>query len=97
MAILLMWKGQLDKAEEMARKAISLQPYVAEYYLTYSAILIKKRQPKAAIKNANKALMLDPDLTNAYNFIADAFKLEKNKKAELHFRKLGAAKSSKCP
>jgi tetratricopeptide (TPR) repeat protein len=97
MATLLMWKGQLDKAEEMSRKAISLQPYFAEYYLTYSAILITKRQPEAAIKSANKALMLDNDLTCAYNYIADAFNLKKNKRAELHFRKLGSTKNSKCP
>ena len=96
-AIILMRRGELDKAEEMAIKAIFQKPNEAEYYLTYSAILIKKGLPDKAIKQAQKALILNPASHSPYSFIADAFKLKKNKKAEQHFRALSLMEKSKCP
>ena len=92
-----MRRGELDKAEEMAIKAIFQKPNEAEYYLTYSAILIKKGLPDKAIKQAQKALILNPASHSPYSFIADAFKLKKNKKAEQHFRALSLMEKSKCP
>jgi len=81
-----MRKNLLDKAEEMAIKAISLNPQESGYYLTYSAILIKKKQPDVAIRNMQIALKLNPDSLAAYRYIADAYALKKNKTAENHFR-----------
>ncbi len=88
MAIILMREGALQKAEEMALKAISLKPQEAHFHLTYSEILLKKGQPEAAIKAALQALKANPSLVDAYKYIADAFALKKNSLAEDHFRKL---------
>jgi tetratricopeptide (TPR) repeat protein len=54
MGLLLMKKGLLDEAEQMLKKAISLKPQEAGYYLTYSELLIKKKQPDAVIKKQRK-------------------------------------------
>lgn len=86
LASILMRKNLLDKAEEMARKAISLNPRGSGYYLTYCAILIKKKKLDAAIKKAQTALKLNPDSLVAYRYIADAYALKKNKTIENHFR-----------
>jgi tetratricopeptide (TPR) repeat protein len=90
-AIILMKKGDLEKAEKTVLKAISLKPYEAGYFQTYSAILNKKKQPDAAIKQAQKAIKLNPDSFWSYRHIADAFKIKKNKNAEQHFRAISNA------
>ena len=84
--LLLMKKGLLDEAEQFLKKAIALKPQEAGFYLTYSEILIKKKQPEAAIKKAQEALRLNFNSLTAYRYIADAYALKKNKAAENHFR-----------
>jgi len=88
MARIYMKKDMLDKAEAMSRKSISLKPSEAEFHLTYAAILLKKRQPDAAIKSLQKSLRLRPDSVIPYGFLADAFALKNNPDAERHFRRL---------
>ncbi len=88
-AIIYMRKGLLDQAEAMARKAISLQPREGNFYLTYSAILVKQNRPDAAIKEAQKALRLNLDSPWPYRFIAMAYKQKNNGYAEKHFRTIG--------
>lgn len=85
-ATILMEEGSLDKAEEMSQKALSLKPYDSQFRLTYCAILLKKKQPDAVIKEAQKVLRSNYNLLPAYNFIADAYSLKQNKTAENHFR-----------
>jgi tetratricopeptide (TPR) repeat protein len=85
-ATILMEEGSLDKAEEMSQKALSLKPYDSQFRLTYCAILLKKKQPDAAIKEAQKVLRSNYNLLPAYNFIAEAYALKQNKTAENHFR-----------
>jgi tetratricopeptide (TPR) repeat protein len=87
--LLLMKKGLLDEAEQMFQKAISLKPQEPGFYLTYSEILIKKKQPDEAIKKAQIVLRLNPDSLAAYRYIADAYALKKDKAAEDHFRAIG--------
>ena len=87
--LLLMKKGLLDEAEQMFKKAISLKPQEPGFYLTYSEILIKKKQPDKAIKKAQIVLRLNPDSLAAYRYIADAYALKKDKAAEDHFRAIG--------
>lgn len=84
--LLLMKKGLLDEAEQMLKKAISLKPQEPGFYLTYSELLIKKKQPDAAIKKAQTVLRLNPDSLAAYRYLADAYALKKDKAAEDHFR-----------
>jgi tetratricopeptide (TPR) repeat protein len=86
--LLLMNKGLLDEAEQFLKKAIALKPQEAGFYLTYSEILIKKKQPEAAIKKAQEALRLNFNSLTAYRYIADAYALKKNKAAENHFRQI---------
>jgi Tfp pilus assembly protein PilF len=81
-------KGLLDKAEEVSRKAISMEPEQAAFYFTYGEVLIKKGKPDEAIKVLQKAIILKPDWKLSYALIADAFALKKNRSAEYHFRKL---------
>ncbi len=85
-AAVLMREGSLDKAEEMSRKALSLKPHDSQFHLTYCAILIKKKKPDAAIKEAQNVLRLNNNLLPAYRIIAEAYALKKNKAAENHFR-----------
>ncbi|MEN6376278.1 MAG: hypothetical protein ABFD75_16045 [Smithella sp.] len=97
LATILMEEGALEKAEEMSRKALSLQPNDTQFRLTHCAILIKKKQPNAAIKEAQKVLRLNYNLLPAYNIIAEAYALKNNKAAENHFRTIskGASQKSK--
>jgi tetratricopeptide (TPR) repeat protein len=88
LASILMRENLLDNAEQMVLKAISLDPRESRYLLTYSAILIKKKQPDEAIKKAQEALRLNVNSLNAYRYIADAYALKKNKATENHFRML---------
>lgn len=89
MANILMRKGKLEEAEKMVLRAINLKPYEAGFYQTYSAILNKKNQPDEAIKQAQKAIRLKPDSFWSYLFIADAYKIKNNKRAEQHFLRVG--------
>ena len=88
LATILMEEGSLEKAEEMSRKALSLQPNDAQFRLTHCAILIKRKQPDAAIKEAQKVLRLNYNLLPAYNIIAEAYAMKNNKAAANHFRAL---------
>lgn len=86
LSLLLMKKGLLDDAEQMLKKAISFKPQEPGFYLTYSELLIKKKQPEEAIKKAQTVLRLNPHSKNIYKYIADAYALKKDKTAENHFR-----------
>ncbi len=96
-ATILMEEGALDRAEQMSLKAVSLQPNDAQFHLTHCSILMKKKQPDAVIKEAQKVLRLNYNLLPAYQFIAEAYALKKNKAAENHFRTIskGASQKSK--
>ena len=85
LAYVLMKKGRLQEAEKMVQEAILLVPLQANYYVIYSEILNKKKQPEDAIKQAKKALELDPYSWKAYRNIADAYKLKNNNKLAQHF------------
>jgi tetratricopeptide (TPR) repeat protein len=88
MANILMRRGKLDEAEKMAQQAIALKPYEAGFYQTYSAVLNKKNQPDDAIKQAQIALRLDPESHWPYIFLAEAYRIKKDKKAEEHFLRI---------
>jgi tetratricopeptide (TPR) repeat protein len=85
MANIMMRRGNLVDAEKMALKAIELKPHEAGFYQTYSAVLNKKNQPDEAIKQAQIALKLDPESHWPYIFLAEAYRIKNNKKAEEHF------------
>lgn len=88
MARIYMNKGLLDKAEEVSRKAIEMEPNQAAFYFTYGEVLIKKGKLNEAIKILQKAMILKPDWKLPYALIADAFAMKGNIDAECHFRKL---------
>jgi len=87
-AVILIKKGKLSEAERMIKEAIDITPSEAMFYETYSEILNKNNQPEAAIKQAQKALRLNPDSFLAYRHIAGAYKIKNNKKSEQHFLKI---------
>lgn len=80
-----------DAADESARKAVALRPGEADFRLTRAAVLLKKREPKEAIRELQKALRLNPDMRLTYHYLADAFALKNNPAAERHFRSLSRA------
>lgn len=88
MANILMRRDKLDEAEKMAQQAIALKPHEAGFYQTYSAVLNKKNQPDDAIKQAQIALNLDPESHWPYLFLAEAYRIKKDKKAEEHFLRI---------
>ena len=89
MANILMRKGKLKEAEKMALRAIEIKPYEAGFYQTYCAVLNKKNQPDDAIKQAQKAMKLNPDSFWSYLCLADAYRIKNNKSAEQHFLRIG--------
>lgn len=81
-------KGMLEKAVEVSRKAIEMEPDQADFYLTLGEILVKMGKPDDAIKVLKAAIMLKPEWRLPYRHIADAFALKGNIDAERHFRQL---------
>jgi protein O-mannosyl-transferase len=86
--MLLTKKGLLDEAEKMLNSAITLKPYMVRYYLAYCELLIKKNKPDESIAKAREVLKLYPGLKSAYQYMADAYALKKDKKSESYYRAL---------
>jgi tetratricopeptide (TPR) repeat protein len=80
--------NQLADAEKLIRIGISLAPHSYAFHLTLARVLLKQGHPDAAIKEAQRALILGGDSSKPYGVFAEAFKLKKNSKMADHFYKL---------
>ena len=88
-AEILMRKNRLVDAEKVIRIGMAIRPHSHAYHLTLGRILLKQGHPDAAIKAAQKALMLQKDSLKPYAIFSEAFKMKKDSRAAEHFYKLG--------
>jgi Tfp pilus assembly protein PilF len=88
MAEIKMRENQLSDAEEIIRIGIALAPHSYAFRLTLARILLRQGHPDAAIKEAQKALILGGDSSKPYGVFAEAFKMKKDHRTADHFYKL---------
>jgi tetratricopeptide (TPR) repeat protein len=81
-------KNQLADAEEIIRIGIVMAPHSYAFRLTLARIMLKQGHPDAAIKEAQKALMLGGDPSKPYGVFAEAFKMKRDHRMADHFYKL---------
>ena len=91
-AEIMILRNNLPQADDMIRKALSLNRNVADYHLTYARVLIKKRGTDLAKKEVKLALSLDPDSAVSYEIMAEIMKQEGRNDAATHFSKVAMAK-----
>ena len=79
-------------AEDAIKKAIALKNDVANYHLTYSRLLLKKKSTNLAKKEVKIALMLNPDSVDAYKIMAEIMKQERRDLLAEHFARIALMK-----
>jgi len=89
-AEILLKQDDLAGAEQHIGRALTLNPKEGRYHLTYSAVLLRKGWPDAAIAEAKRAITWRGDTTRAYLLIAEAYDLKKDKAAAALYREKGA-------
>jgi tetratricopeptide (TPR) repeat protein len=75
LGVLLSQRGQRDAGAEQVRRAIALQPNMAEFYINLARIELERADPQAAASAARGALALKPDHPRALNHLGNALKL----------------------
>ena len=60
-------KGDLERADELASKALALDPYYAWAHVSKGWILQNQRRPEESIPEFERALALDPSFADAYS------------------------------
>jgi len=93
-AEIMIQQGDLPEAEDMIRKALSLNRHVSAYHLTYARVLMKKRRTDLAKLEVRLALSLDPDSAVSYELMAEIMKREGRNDAATHFSKVAMAKKN---
>jgi tetratricopeptide (TPR) repeat protein len=88
-------KNQLADAEEIIRIGIALAPHSYAFRITLARILLMQGHPDAAIKEAQRALIVGGDSSKPYGIFAEAFKMKRDHRTADHFYKL--AKSFQLP
>jgi predicted Zn-dependent protease len=88
MAEIKVRKNQLSDAEKIIRIGIALAPHSYAFRLTLARILLRQGHPDAAIKEAQKALILGGDSSKPYGVFAEAFKMKRDHRMADHFYKL---------
>jgi tetratricopeptide (TPR) repeat protein len=78
MAEIKMRENELSDAEEIIKIGIVLAPHSYAFHLTLARILLKQGHPDAAIKEAQKALILGGDSSKPYGVFAEAFKMKRD-------------------
>lgn len=90
-AEILLRKNDLANAETYIGQALGLKPEEGTYHLTYSAILIRKGWPDAAIAEAKRGIRYQGELVYAYLLLADAYTLKNDPPSATHYKKLAKA------
>lgn len=70
---ILLWKGELEKAEEYIKKAIDIHPHFIEAKKNYLSILIAKNEIDRAQEICEDILNLSPNSVTAKLFLADIY------------------------
>jgi protein O-mannosyl-transferase len=96
-AEILLGRNDLVGAEHHIGKALTLRPREGAYHLTYSAILLRKGWPDAAIAEAKRTIECKGDLATAYLLMADAYTLKKDPASAVLCRKRAEAEMKAGP
>src|SRR5262245_53327130 len=73
-AVLAFHTDRAELAEELARKAIQINPSAAGYYTNLGRILAGRGRIDQAIESYEKALSIDPNAFDALNNLANALR-----------------------
>jgi hypothetical protein len=85
--------GDLNAAESLICKALTIDHSIALYHLDYARILLKKGKPSLARIEARKALRLGGAQQDAYTLIAKSFRAQNANDAAEHFEYLAVGVS----
>jgi len=77
-ALCLIHKGDITEAEKALREALSLWPDNADLHHTLSFALLKKEKYDQAIEEAQRALSINPELSNPLCVLGEAFRSKGN-------------------
>ena len=89
-AALLILKKKLPEAEIAMKKAISLRRDNAFFYVNLGNIYLREGHPDAAIREAQRALILGGDTLKAYSLLSEAFEAKNDYSASDHFRRVAS-------
>ncbi|XP_025892981.1 hsp70-Hsp90 organizing protein 3-like [Nothoprocta perdicaria] len=67
--------GELHKAVDLLTDAIRLNPQLAVLYVNRASVYVKLRKPKAAIRDCDKAIKINPNSPQPYQCRGKAFQL----------------------
>ncbi|XP_067148277.1 LOW QUALITY PROTEIN: uncharacterized protein [Apteryx mantelli] len=67
--------GELHKAVDLLTDAIRLNPQLAVLYVNRASVYVKLRKPKAAIRDCDKAIKINPNSPQPYQWRGKAFQL----------------------
>ena len=94
MAQTKMEAGDLAAAENLIRKALTLDASVAVYHLDYARILLKMGRDRPARKEAIKSMITGGPQKTAYSLISESFRRQGLNPAADHFQSLSAPSES---
>ena len=99
-AILLMQKKKPGEAERVMKKATSLNQDKAFFHVNLGIIYLLRGHPDAAIKEAQRAILLGGNHLKAYSLLSAAFKAKKDYKTSDHFSRVASGSGltkKRCP
>src|SRR5262249_27364949 len=62
----------LERAFELAQKAIALDDSLSQAYVILSLVYLEKKEPNQAITEGERAIALDPNFASGYAMLAEA-------------------------
>jgi tetratricopeptide (TPR) repeat protein len=99
-AALLMLKKKLSEAEIAIKKAISLKRDIAFFHVNLGNIYLSGGHPDAAVKEAQRAIILGGDTLKAYSLLSEAFKAKNDYRTSDHFSRVASGSGltkKRCP
>jgi tetratricopeptide (TPR) repeat protein len=99
-AVLLIQKKKPAEAEIVMKKAISFKQDNAFFHVNLGIIYLLRGHPDAAIKEAQRAILMGGDPFKAYSLLSAAFKAKKNYRTSDHFSRVASSSGltkKRCP
>ncbi|MCX5855789.1 MAG: hypothetical protein NTZ24_14670 [Deltaproteobacteria bacterium] len=99
-AAILIAKKMPEEAETMMQRAISSEQGKAIFHVNLGKIFLYRGYPDKAIKEAQKAILMDGDYLESYLLLSGAFKAKKDYRTAGHFGRLASASKMtkrQCP
>jgi len=99
-AAILIAKKMPEEAETMMQRAISSEQGKAIFRVNLGKIFLSRGYPDKAIKEAQKAILMDGDYLESYLLLSGAFKAKKDYRIAGHFGRLASASKmtkKQCP